>query len=93
MIFFFRVINLTISVLEIFMYLYKPIFGIKKSLRYFAGGRTMEGFTKVIRQEIINSPMDCLKLAIPAGLYTLQNNLLFLALSHLDAATYQVLIT
>lgn len=27
---------------------------------------------------------------IPAGLYTLQNNLLFIALSNLDAATYQV---
>eukprot|EP00057_Strongylocentrotus_purpuratus_P007654 XP_011662128.1 PREDICTED: UDP-N-acetylglucosamine transporter [Strongylocentrotus purpuratus] len=59
-------------------------------LVYFQEGETIEGFTKVIREEIINSPMDCLKLAIPAGLYTLQNNLLFLALSHLDAATYQV---
>jgi len=29
-------------------------------------------------------------LAVPACLYTMQNNLLILALSNLDAATYQV---
>lgn len=40
--------------------------------------------------EIIQKPNETLKLLIPAGLYTLQNNLLFIALSNLDAATYQV---
>jgi hypothetical protein len=30
------------------------------------------------------------RLAVPASLYTLQNNLLILALTNLDAATYQV---
>nr|XP_020442386.1 UDP-N-acetylglucosamine transporter-like isoform X3 [Monopterus albus] len=41
-------------------------------------------------QEIVNKPMDTMKLAIPAGIYTLQNNLLYVALSNLDAATFQV---
>lgn len=30
------------------------------------------------------------KVSVPAILYTVQNNLLYIALSHLDAATYQV---
>ncbi|KAL3993791.1 Nucleotide-sugar transporter family protein [Acanthocheilonema viteae] len=33
---------------------------------------------------------DTLKMAVPAFLYVVQNNLLFIALSKLDAATYQV---
>ncbi|XP_053325669.1 UDP-N-acetylglucosamine transporter isoform X2 [Spea bombifrons] len=45
---------------------------------------------RVLQDEIINKPMETLKLAIPSGIYTLQNNLLYVALSNLDAATYQV---
>ncbi|EDV28018.1 UDP-N-acetylglucosamine transporter [Trichoplax sp. H2] len=43
-----------------------------------------------IRREILSKPLDTLKVSVPALLYTVQNNLLFLALSNLDAATYQV---
>lgn len=43
-----------------------------------------------MKEEIIQKPIETLKLLIPAGLYTLQNNLLYIALSNLDAATYQV---
>ena len=49
----------------------------------------------IIRQldiEIVRKPLETLKLLVPACLYTCQNNLLFLALSNLDAATYQVTI-
>uniref|UniRef100_A0A3Q2ZFY5 Solute carrier family 35 member A3b n=1 Tax=Kryptolebias marmoratus TaxID=37003 RepID=A0A3Q2ZFY5_KRYMA len=38
--------------------------------------------------ELLN-PVETMKLAVPAGIYTLQNNLLYVALSNLDAATYQ----
>jgi len=40
--------------------------------------------------EIINKPKETAKLIVPSGLYAVQNNLLYLALSNLDAATYQV---
>ncbi|KAA0714165.1 UDP-N-acetylglucosamine transporter [Triplophysa tibetana] len=46
--------------------------------------------SSVLRQEILHKPIETLKLAIPSGIYTLQNNLLYAALSNLDAATYQV---
>uniref|UniRef100_A0A3B4TP98 Solute carrier family 35 member A3a n=1 Tax=Seriola dumerili TaxID=41447 RepID=A0A3B4TP98_SERDU len=50
---------------------------------------SMRALNSVLRQEIAHKPMETLKLAIPSGIYTLQNNLLYVALSNLDAATYQ----
>jgi len=47
-------------------------------------------FMNQLREEILAKPWETLKLAVPSGLYTIQNNLLFVALSNLDAATYQV---
>uniref|UniRef100_A0A8C5JR94 Major facilitator superfamily domain containing 14A n=1 Tax=Junco hyemalis TaxID=40217 RepID=A0A8C5JR94_JUNHY len=49
----------------------------------------LRALNRVLRDEILNKPMETLKLAIPSGIYTLQNNLLYVALSNLDAATYQ----
>jgi UDP-sugar transporter A1/2/3 len=43
-----------------------------------------------LRQHVIDSPGEMAKLCIPSLLYTVQNNLLYLALTNLDAATYQV---
>uniref|UniRef100_A0A915Q4G5 UDP-N-acetylglucosamine transporter n=1 Tax=Setaria digitata TaxID=48799 RepID=A0A915Q4G5_9BILA len=47
-------------------------------------------FIDEIYTECFMKSRDALKMAIPASLYVVQNNLLFLALSKLDAATYQV---
>ncbi|XP_064079063.1 UDP-N-acetylglucosamine transporter-like [Macrobrachium nipponense] len=46
-------------------------------------------FDRLYRDVVLNF-WETLKLAIPACLYVVQNNLLFIALSNLDAATYQV---
>lgn len=53
-------------------------------------GYSVRALSSVLRQEILHKPVETLKLAIPSGIYTLQNNLLYVALSNLDAATYQV---
>lgn len=49
-------------------------------------GRLLATYMK----EVVGKPRDTATLAIPASLYVLQNNLLILALTNLDAATYQV---
>jgi UDP-sugar transporter A1/2/3 len=44
----------------------------------------------VLKKEILGAPMDTLKIAVPALLYTVQNNALFIAMEHLEAAVFQV---
>lgn len=41
--------------------------------------------------QIYDQPLDTLKVCLPAMLYTLQNNLFYIAASHLDAATFMVI--
>jgi solute carrier family 35 (UDP-sugar transporter), member A1/2/3 len=51
------------------------------------------GWTALIgtlKMEVLNKPQEVSKLALPSVLYTIQNNLLYKALSNLDAATYSV---
>jgi hypothetical protein len=43
-----------------------------------------------VAKEITGDVVGTMKLGVPALLYTIQNNLLFVALSNLPAATYQV---
>ena len=52
--------------------------------------RNVMGGLKLIYSQIICKPYDTFKTGIPSLLYTLQNNLLFVSISNLDAATFQV---
>ena len=51
------------------------------------------GMVGEFTSQVVKKPRETMLLAIPASLYVLQNNLLILALTNLDAGTYQVLPT
>uniref|UniRef100_A0A3B4ETD7 UDP-N-acetylglucosamine transporter-like n=1 Tax=Pundamilia nyererei TaxID=303518 RepID=A0A3B4ETD7_9CICH len=60
------------------------------TLLIFSENSDLTAMYELLNKEILNKPVELVKLAVPAGIYTLQNNLLYIALSNLDAATYQV---
>uniref|UniRef100_A0A8D0G544 Solute carrier family 35 member A1 n=1 Tax=Sphenodon punctatus TaxID=8508 RepID=A0A8D0G544_SPHPU len=43
-----------------------------------------------LKENVLASPKELLKLSVPSVVYAVQNNIAFLALSNLDAAVYQV---
>ena len=43
-----------------------------------------------VKMHVLDHPTDCLRIAVPAGLYLLQNTLLYVALSNLSAPMFQV---
>ncbi|XP_014475184.1 PREDICTED: UDP-galactose translocator [Dinoponera quadriceps] len=45
---------------------------------------------KALHVTIVKQPMDTLKVCVPSLLYIIQNNLLYVSASNLDAATHQV---
>ncbi|VDM98580.1 unnamed protein product [Thelazia callipaeda] len=45
---------------------------------------------KLMHRDIIKQPIDTLKVCVPAVIYVIQNNLLYVAVSNLSAATYMV---
>jgi solute carrier family 35 (UDP-sugar transporter), member A1/2/3 len=52
--------------------------------------QTRGALVNELNVHLLQAPMEVLKLCVPSLLYTVQNNLLYLALTNLDAATYQV---
>lgn len=55
-------------------------------------GQDVNRFVNALHTTIVKNPMDTFKICVPSLVYIIQNNLLYLSASHLDAATYQVCI-
>lgn len=53
-------------------------------------GKDFNKFVDSLYKTIIQNPKDTLKVCVPSFVYIVQNNLLYVSASHLDAATYQV---
>lgn len=51
---------------------------------------SFNGLIKQIHTQVVRQPFDTLKVCIPAMIYIVQNNLFYLAASHLDAASFMV---
>lgn len=52
---------------------------------FFQSGSSLSGLASSLHQHVWMSPMEIVKLCVPSLLYTIQNNLLYFALSNLDA--------
>ncbi|XP_052872913.1 UDP-N-acetylglucosamine transporter [Anopheles cruzii] len=59
-------------------------------LVFLEEGKRFQQFRASLEQTILKQPVDTLKMCIPSLLYIVQNNLLYVSASHLDAATNQV---
>uniref|UniRef100_A0A7S4W4U4 Uncharacterized protein n=1 Tax=Ditylum brightwellii TaxID=49249 RepID=A0A7S4W4U4_9STRA len=57
---------------------------------FFSSGLSISSLSSELNTHIWMSPFEVLKLCVPSLLYAVQNNLLYIALTNLDAATYQV---
>jgi len=51
--------------------------------------RSVSEACATLNREILGAPLDTLKISVPALLYTVQNNCLFVAMGYLEAAVFQ----
>merc|ERR1711936_265137 len=55
-----------------------------------AEDRSFSQWWSALDKTIIKQPMDTVKVMVPSAVYLVQNNLLYVAASNLDVATYQI---
>lgn len=54
-------------------------------------GGSFRQLKKTVREDLLEKPVDLFKMAIPACLYVVQNNLNYIAASNLEGPTYQLM--
>lgn len=59
-------------------------------LVFYESGKDVDKYLGTLHTTVIVNYVDTIKICVPSLLYVVQNNLLYLSASHLDAATYQV---
>ena len=78
--------------------IWPPHFNLYKVLKFITcncivfhqKGFSPKGYFSEFYANTWSSPIEIVKVSVPSFLYVVQNNLLYLALTNLDAATYQV---
>ena len=65
-------------------------FIISTSMIFYNSNFDITKTRELLYFEIIEKAYDTIKVSVPSLLYTIQNNLLYVALSHLNAVTFQV---
>jgi hypothetical protein len=65
-------------------------FCISLLMLFYTSGFDIKRTGKLLYVEIIEKAVGTLKVSVPSVLYTIQNNLLYVAISRLNAATFQV---
>ncbi|XP_029800585.1 CMP-sialic acid transporter isoform X2 [Suricata suricatta] len=66
------------------------VIGCKSHVSYDRETGSLGRFKASLRDNVLGSPKELMKLSVPSLVYAVQNNMAFLALSNLDAAVYQV---
>jgi len=52
--------------------------------------RSVKKWWEALHSTIVKQPLDTVKVMVPSAVYLIQNNLLYVAASNLDVATYQI---
>ncbi|CAM9220492.1 unnamed protein product [Ectocarpus fasciculatus] len=60
-------------------------------LLQYRGDGSVRHVVKTLREDVWEKPVELLKMAVPACLYVVQNNLNYVAISNLDGPTFQLL--
>ena len=52
--------------------------------------RSLKSFASFVVDNFLLNPLDMLRLSVPSVLYVIQNNLVYIAMTHLESTTFQV---